>query len=142
MGLSCLNLSIYKHFIFQAQDQQRLTPLHLSCTYGQTAVAKILLEHGANIHCFGEQHQVRTNLRTQTSNDREWIARKFKNISIFSQIYNKLFQINSNFNQTFKKFVSYSQKFPSNLKFWFNFHQNFTMQLKLQNNSINAWNNF
>jgi cytohesin len=41
----------------EAQDQQRLTPLHLSCNLGQTAVAKILLEHGANIHCFGEQHQ-------------------------------------------------------------------------------------
>lgn len=41
----------------QCKDEQRLTPLHLACTYGQANTAKILLEHGANILSTGEKHQ-------------------------------------------------------------------------------------
>ena len=44
--------------MLKAQDQQKLTPLHLACSYGQTEIVKVLLEHGANIRGFGEQHQV------------------------------------------------------------------------------------
>ena len=44
--------------MLKAQDQQKLTPLHLACSYGQTEIVKVLLEHGANIKGFGEQHQV------------------------------------------------------------------------------------
>ena len=43
--------------VFQSQDEQLLTPLHLACTYGQIEVAKILLESGAQIRSFGEKHQ-------------------------------------------------------------------------------------
>eukprot|EP00094_Tigriopus_californicus_P006606 TCALIF_06362-PA protein Name:"Similar to trpa-1 Transient receptor potential cation channel subfamily A member 1 homolog (Caenorhabditis elegans)" AED:0.12 eAED:0.12 QI:8/0.6/0.31/0.93/1/1/16/267/1355 len=41
----------------QCKDEQRLTPLHLACTYGQANTAKILLEHGANILSIGEKYQ-------------------------------------------------------------------------------------
>ena len=42
---------------FQCQDEQKLTPLHLACTYGQIEVARLLLENGASIRSIGEKKQ-------------------------------------------------------------------------------------
>ena len=47
----------YFHTPFQCKDEQQLSPLHLSCTYGQEAVTKLLLENGADIRSSGEKKQ-------------------------------------------------------------------------------------